>query len=184
MPTLPDTELGLTLLAHARRALERHLGLTAEPFADDERLAQRAATFVTLKLYDELRGCIGSLRPQRALGEDVALNAVAAASRDTRFLPVAARELNNIRIEVSLLSEPQFLEFADEVDLLRQLRPGIDGLILSGSCCSATFLPQVWEQLPEPREFVAALKRKAGLAPDHPASNLLAATYTVCKWRE
>lgn len=184
MPTLPDTELGQTLLAHARRALERHLGLTDEPLADDERLGQRAATFVTLKRHDELRGCIGSLRPQRALGEDVALNAVAAATRDTRFLPVSADELNDIRIEVSLLSEPQFLEFADETDLLRQLRPGVDGLILSGNCRSATFLPQVWEQLPEPREFVAALKRKAGLAPDHPIGNLLVATYTVRKWGE
>ncbi|NMG14243.1 AmmeMemoRadiSam system protein A [Aromatoleum bremense] len=181
---MPDTELGRTLLAHARRALERHFGLTDEPLADDARLAQRGATFVTLKLYDALRGCIGSLRPQRALGEDVAANAVAAATRDTRFLPVSADELNDIRIEVSLLSEPQFLEFTDEADLLRQLRPGIDGLILSGGCRSATFLPQVWNQLPEPREFVAALKRKAGLAPDHPTGNLLAATYTVRKWCE
>ena len=184
MPLPPDTELGPVLLARARQAIERHLGLARAPLSDDPRLAERGATFVTLKRDGELRGCIGSLRPQRALGEDVAVNAVAAATRDTRFVPVTADELNDVRIEVSLLSEPQFLEFTNEDDLLRQLRPGVDGVILSGGCTSATFLPQVWEQLPEPREFLAALKRKAGLSPDHPATGLAMATYTVRKWHE
>jgi uncharacterized protein len=179
-----DTDLGLLLLARARHAITRELGVPGEPPVDDPRLAARGATFVTLKQYGELRGCIGSLRPQRALGEDVDVNAVGAAMRDARFTPVTAKELNDLRIEVSLLSESTFLEFSDEEDLLRRLRPGIDGVILSAGCRSATFLPQVWEQLPGPQDFVAALMRKAGLAPDHPVKHLLVATYTVRKWRE
>ena len=124
------------------------------------------------------------MRAQRPLGHDVVVNAIGAATRDPRFLPVQAHELNVIRVEVSLLSEPQFLEFADEDDLLAQLRPGIDGLMLFGGCRSATFLPQVWEQLPEPGSFLMNLKRKAGLPPDFWEPGMRLARYTVTKWRE
>jgi AmmeMemoRadiSam system protein A len=177
----PDTELGPTLLDRARHAIEHELGLKDASPADDPRLASRGATFVTLRLAGELRGCLGSVRPQRALGHDVVVNAIGAATRDPRFMPVATQELNDIRVEVSLLSEPQFLEFADEDGLLRQLRPGVDGLMLFGGCRSATFLPQVWEQLSDPRDFLDALLRKGGI---RSMQSVVAATYTVRKWQE
>lgn len=178
----PDTELGPALLDRARHAIEHELGLKNASPEDDPRLASRGATFVTLRLAGgQLRGCIGSVRPQRPLGHDVVFNAVGAATRDPRFDPVATHELNDICVEVSLLSEPQFVEFVDEDHLLRQLRPGIDGLMLFGGCRSATFLPQVWEQLPEPRDFLDALLRKGGI---RSMMSVMAATYTVRKWQE
>lgn len=181
MLLLPDTELGPTLLDRARHAIEHELGLKDVSPAEDPRLASRGATFVTLRAEGELRGCIGSVRAQRALGDDIVINAIAAATRDPRFLPVGVYELNDIRVEVSLLSEPQFLDFAGEDDLLGQLRPGIDGLMLFGGCRSATFLPQVWEQLPDPRDFLDALLRKGGI---RSMQNVMAASYTVRKWQE
>lgn len=184
MPLPPATELGEILLARARHAIAHELGTEAAAPADDPRLAERGATFVTIKRNGELRGCIGSVRPQRSLGEDVVINAVAAATKDPRFPPMSDSELGKVAIEVSLLSLAEFVEFSGEDDLMGKLRPGIDGLVLFSGCRSATFLPQVWEQLPEPRMFLAALKQKAGLAPDRPAPNLMAATYTVQKWKE
>lgn len=180
-----STDLGQLLLARARQAIAHHLGYGAAPdTGDDARLASRGATFVTLKKRGELRGCIGSLRAQRPLAEDVVTNAIAAASRDPRFPPVSTEELDEIEVEVSLLSEPEFLEFRDEPELLAQLKPGEDGLILFAGCRSATFLPQVWEQLPEPRDFLAALKHKAGMDPQRPVDGLMAARYHVRKWHE
>lgn len=180
-----STELGARLLARARQAIAHHLGLgPAAGKDDDPRLATRGATFVTLKEDGELRGCIGSLRAQRPLAEDVVANAVAAASRDPRFPPVAADEFDRLHIEVSLLSEPEFIDFRDEAELLAQLRPGEDGLILFAGCRSATFLPQVWDQLPEPAQFLAALKHKAGLDPARTVDGLMAARYQVQKWQE
>lgn len=184
MPLPPDTELGEILLARARHAIAHELGAEPLPPAEDPRLAERAATFVTLKRRGELRGCIGSVRPQRSLGEDVVMNAVGAAVRDPRFPPMTRDELDDVEVEVSLLTPPEFVEFANEEELLGKLRVGVDGLILFSGCRSATFLPQVWEQLGDPASFVAALKRKAGLPPDRPAPNLMAATYQVRKWKE
>lgn len=177
--------LGARLPALARLAIERHLAGAARLQIDDEPcLKSRGASFVTLTRDGELRGCIGSIRPQRPLGEDLVANAISAATADPRFNPVEADELPSLHIEVSVLSEPEFLDFADERALCGSLRPGVDGLILFAGCRNATFLPQVWEQLPDPVMFVAALKQKAGLAPDRPASNLMAARYTVDKWSE
>lgn len=184
MPLPPDTELGDILLFRARHAIAHTLGAALDEPADDPRLNERAATFITLKCSGELRGCIGSVRAQRTLAEDVVVNAVGAATRDPRFSPLTHDELEMVRIEVSLLSAPEFLEFSGEDDLIRQLRPGVHGLLLFAGCRSATYLPQVWDQLPEPQMFLAALKQKAGLAPDRAASNLMAATYTVRKWKE
>ncbi len=175
--------LGPLLLARARQAIAHHIGLGPAP-ADDPRLAQRGACFVTLTLDGALRGCIGSVRPQRALGEDVATNAVGAASRDPRFAPVDSAEFDRLQIEVSLLSSPEFIDFNTEAELLAQLKPGEDGLILFAGCRSATFLPQVWEQLPAPTAFLGALKHKAGLAPERPVDGLMAARYTVQLWQE
>ncbi|MGL1833779.1 AmmeMemoRadiSam system protein A [Rhodocyclaceae bacterium SMB388] len=184
--TLPsDTEIGPELLTRARAAIAQHLGrLVPTPERTPRWLSERAACFVTLKKDGDLRGCVGSIRAQRSLGEDLDINAVAAAARDPRFPPVTADELPDLEIEVSLLSEPEFVEFKDEAELARKLRPGQDGVILFSGCRSATFLPQVWEQLPDPAAFLAALKHKAGLAADRPAPNLMAATYTVRKWSE
>ena len=178
------TELGPLLLAHARHAIAAALGCASDTPEDAETLTRRGATFVTLRKNGELRGCIGSVRAQRPLGEDVRHNAVAAATNDSRFPPVNRDELPALTIEVSLLSEPEFIDFTSEADLCERLRPGRDGLILFSGCRSATFLPQVWDQLPEPERFLAALKQKAGLDPSRPAPNAMAATYRVTKWSE
>jgi uncharacterized protein len=184
MTALSDTELGSRLLCLARQAIGHHLGLCAAPSRDDPLLAQRAATFVTLHLGGKLRGCMGSVRAARPLGEDVTENAVAAAFRDPRFPPVTEAEYGRLQVEVSLLSEPTFLEFGSEDELADMLEPGKHGVFLFSACRSATFLPQVWEHLSDPRTFLAALKEKAGLDPLGPASSLMAATYTVRKWAE
>lgn len=183
MPTT-DTELGQILLAQARRAIADALGLPAPAAPDAPRLAGRGATFVTLTLGGELRGCIGSLNAHRPLGQDVRDNAVAAALRDPRFPPLTAAEFTDVQVEVSLLSEPDFIEFRDEADALAQLEPGRDGVIFFNGCQRATFLPQVWEQLPERRLFMAALKQKAGLPPDFWGPNVMIARYHVRKWHE
>ncbi len=132
-----------------------------------ERLRAPGASFVTLHTKaGALRGCIGSLSAYRPLVEDVQSNALAAAFRDPRFLPVTARELPNLEIEVSVLSEPQPLVFDGPEDLVRKLRPGVDGVVLQKGWHRATFLPQVWEQLPSPETFLEQLCYKAGLPKD------------------
>lgn len=183
MPTI-DEDLGQLLLGQARQAINAALGQPSPPASQDPRLAERGATFVTLTVDGELRGCIGSLNAHRALGDDVRDNAVAAALRDSRFAPLAADELPHIRIEVSLLTEPDFIDFKDEADALAQLEPGRDGVILFNGCQKATFLPQVWEQLPERRAFMAALKQKARLPVDFWSPNIMLARYHVNKWKE
>ena len=182
---MPATDLGHTLLALARQAIAHRLGRAPAPVVpNDPRLHEKGATFVTLTKDGDLRGCIGSLRRSRRLGEDVLANAVAAAMEDPRFAPLEADELDTVTVEVSLLSDPEYLEFAGEEALLAQLRPGEDGLIIFSGCRSATFLPQVWEQLPEPHQFLAALKHKAGLPTHREAAGLMAARYHVRKWKE
>jgi uncharacterized protein len=180
-----DPDLGTLLLALARHAIGRELGhAVADPDAAHPRLAERGATFVTLTQGGELRGCIGSLNAHRPLAADVRENAVGAAFRDPRFPPLRGEEWLSTRVEVSLLSEPDFMEFTSETHLLAQLRPGIDGVIFFHGCQRATFLPQVWQQLPEPRDFLAALKRKAGLPADFWGPKVMIASYQVAKWKE
>ena len=182
---MPDTEFGALLLRLARAAIAHHLGLGPRPQAvGDPRLDERGATFVTLTLNGELRGCIGSVRRTRSLGEDLIVNAIGAASRDSRFPPLLQAEFEHVLIEVSVLSEPEFIDFDTEADLLERITPHKDGLMLFAGCRSATFLPQVWEQLPAPADFLAALKRKAGMAVERPVDGLMAARYGVRKWRE
>ena len=183
MPTT-DTQLGKVLLAQARQAIADALGLPAPAAPEHPQLAERGATFVTLTRDGELRGCIGSLNAHRPLGQDVRDNAVSAALRDPRFPPLTAAEFAEVRVEVSLLSEPDFIEFRDEADALAQLVPGRDGVIFFNGCQRATFLPQVWEQLPEPRQFMAALKQKARLPVDFWGPNIMIARYQVQKWHE
>jgi AmmeMemoRadiSam system protein A len=121
------------------------------------------ATFVTLTQAGALRGCIGSLEAYRPLRDDVAANATNAAFRDPRFPPLTAGELAGTRIEVSVLSAPEPYPFTDRADVLSRLRPGVDGLTLEYGGHRGTFLPQVWDSLPEPDAFLAHLVRKAGL---------------------
>lgn len=181
---MTEHEQGALLLALARGAIAEHLGLGAAPKAKGEWLQQPAATFVTLMLQERLRGCIGSLQPQRALQEDVRANAVAAAFRDPRFPPLAEDELPHTRIEISLLSSQTALTFLDQRDALAQLRPGIDGVVLEYGALRSTFLPQVWEQLPAPETFMAQLKIKAGLPGDFWDPYLRLSRYTVMKWKD
>jgi AmmeMemoRadiSam system protein A len=131
-----------------------------------------------------LRGCIGSLQAARALGADVAENAVAAAFRDPRFPPMTPEEWPSVRVEVSLLSAPKPMRFADEADLLSQIRAGEDGLILECDGRRATFLPQVWDSIPDKVLFLRELVRKAGLPSDTRLARCKVWRYTVTKWKE
>jgi len=175
---------GRALVRLARAAIARQLGRDDRVSADAPWLREPGAVFVTLHRQGALRGCIGSLEARRPLREDVEKNARSAAFLDPRFTPLSLRELDDVEVEVSLLSPPEPIRFTDEADLLRQLRPGVDGLILEQGPHRGTFLPQVWEQLPDPAEFLAHLKRKAGLPADFPTADLRVSRYTVRKWSE
>jgi len=166
MSKLPDNP-GPTLTALARSGIGQALKQQVSPPPHADWLDRRGASFVTLTLNDRLRGCIGTLEAHRPLGRDVHHNALAAAFQDPRFSPLSAPEFPRIHIEVSVLAEPQPLTFTSEQDAQDQLRPGQDGLILHSGARRATFLPQVWQQLPEPAEFLAHLKLKAGLPASH-----------------
>jgi len=126
-------------------------------------LQEVACTFVTLHIGERLRGCIGSLRAHRPLVTDVARHAYAAAFSDTRFSPVAHTEVDLLRIHISILSELEPLTFDTDRDLLALLRAGADGLLIENGDRRATFLPTVWSSFPDGRDFLAALKKKAGM---------------------
>jgi AmmeMemoRadiSam system protein A len=143
----------------------RPLHVVLEKLAEE--LLVPRASFVTLEKNGRLRGCIGSLEAWRPLAIDVAENAFAAAFRDPRFPPVQSEEVEELEIHLSLLTMPIAMTFSSEIDLLAQLRPGVDGLILSDGPCRGTFLPSVWSELTTPQLFLAQLKRKAGLAADY-----------------
>ena len=175
---------GETLLSIARNAIEHQLEGKPKVNLEFPWLAQAGATFVTLTKDGGLRGCIGSLEPARALDEDVAQNALGAAFRDPRFPPLSVEEWPHCRVEVSLLSAPKPIRFADEADLVAQLRAGEDGVILEADGKRATFLPQVWEDVHDRRAFLAQLVRKAGLAAETPLSRCKVSRYRVVKWKE
>ena len=177
-------ELGNVLLTIARSAIAEELGLPGRGEASHMALGQSGATFVTLKHAGKLRGCIGSIRPVRPLGVDVRQNAIAAAFRDPRFPPLAVVEFEELAVEVSLLTADERIDVADEDELVARLRPGLDGLIIEYGRRRATFLPQVWDALPDPREFLAALKRKAGLPEDFWSPQINVSRYGVTKWLE
>ena len=143
------------------------------------RLAAPRASFVTLERDGRLRGCIGSLAPRRPLAVDVARNAWRAAFEDPRFAPLTEGEYEGVGLSVSILSVPVALEFASEDDLIGQLQPGVDGLVLEDGEKRAAFLPQVWRHCPEAPVFLARLKAKAGLEADHWADTLRVRRYTA-----
>lgn len=164
---LLDERQGQQLLVLARKALTEKMAKGTGPAVPDEpALSTRAATFVTLKIAGKLRGCIGNLEPVGALWEGVRDNAINAAFHDHRFSPLTPEELPSVRVDISILSPPKPLEYKDAEDLLAKLRPGIDGVILRDGRRGATFLPQVWHQLPSPRQFLDHLCLKAGLPRD------------------
>ncbi len=181
---MDDAVRGSSLISIARSAIARALGEARSPVAQEAWLNEMGATFVTLTLHGQLRGCIGSLEAHRPLFDDVSSNAVAAAFHDHRFPPVSLEEFGGLSVEVSLLSPVQPMSFTSEPDALAQLRPGVDGVIFQYNHYRSTFLPQVWEQLPQPREFMAQLKRKAGLPDDFWAEGVKLSRYTVTKYRE
>jgi len=179
-----DAALGGALLSRARNAIADAFALPAGHEPSHPALAAPGATFVTLRRQGALRGCIGTLTALRPLGDDVRLHALCAAFHDTRFAPLGRDEFDDLEIEVSLLEPALPLAARSEAEAHALLRPGIDGVILEWRGARATFLPQVWEQLPEPREFLAALKRKAGLASGFWAEDVQLSRYRVRKFVE
>lgn len=172
-----------TLKEIARESILHGLGagspleVAAESFTP--LLRKEAAAFITLRREGRLRGCIGSLTARRPLVVDVAENAYAAAFRDPRFSPLSEEEFPEVDIHISVLTPPVELPAPDRAGLLRALRPGMDGLLLQDPPHRATFLPQVWESLPEPERFLDELLKKAGLSPGHWSESLTFQRYSV-----
>jgi AmmeMemoRadiSam system protein A len=159
------------LLKTAREAIRSRLGCGSKDIISREKLPQillaNGASFVTLKKEGELRGCIGSLQAYRPLYDDVSANAVNSAFRDPRFPPVAKQELDGLKIEISVLSERTKIEYFDFEDIKKKIIPGTHGVYLTAGYNSATFLPQVWEQLYDHKDFFKHLCIKAGLPGDY-----------------
>jgi len=181
--TMLDVEDRETLLQVAadsiRHGLETGHALSVSVEDYSPTLQQPGASFVTLTILQQLRGCIGMLAATRPLIEDVAANAFAAAFEDTRFPPLTKAEYDQLEYHISILNPAEIMEFDSEADLLQQIRPGIDGLILEDRGRRATFLPSVWESLPEAADFLQHLKRKAGLSADYWSNTLRMQRYTV-----
>jgi hypothetical protein len=171
------------LIDVARRSIEHGLQtgrpLVVTPSEYHRDLKAVRASFVTLQKHGELRGCIGHLEAVQPVVVDVAENAFAAAFRDPRFSPLTAEEWPEVDLHLSLLTRPEPVEFTDETDLIQQLRPGEDGLILQDGPNRGTFLPSVWESLPDAADFLTHLKHKAGLAANHWSPHLEIYRYTT-----
>lgn len=183
---MPDSggTFGERLLALVRGAIRSHLGLPTSPAdTSDAAFSAPGAAFVTLTRNGHLRGCIGSLAPTRSLREDVSRNALAAAFRDPRFPPVTADELSQIEVEVSVLG-PVRRQPCPSRQACLELITAEDGVILSSGRHSATFLPQVWEQLPDANAFLDYLMTKAGLSPEYWPPDMEVGLYRVVKYRE
>jgi len=182
-PAGPFAPYRTLLLDTARSSIREGLrrGRPLRPTLDDAppRLVEPGASFVTLQRGGRLRGCIGTLEPHQPLLTDVAANAYAAAFRDPRFPPLGEDELDDLHLHLSILHPPEPLECASEAELRRCLRPGVDGLILEADGRRATFLPSVWESLPDPAAFVHQLKLKAGLPADYWSDGVRLWRYTT-----
>jgi len=185
MPESDMNKRGEVLISIARNSIESEFGRQQESDNEDlPWLKEKGATFVTLNRNAQLRGCIGTLEAHRPLLLDVKGNAYAAAFRDPRFSPLTENELSDTEVEVSLLSAMLPMLFSDEQDALAQLQPGIDGVVFEFGRYRSTFLPQVWEQLPEVSLFMAHLKNKAGLHPEFWDDEVKLYRYSVSKWKE
>jgi len=180
---------GKYLLGVARETIKNRLGNIEEPQINwkkiPEKFQERLGTFVTVTIEDNLRGCIGHIIPRESLMEGIKENAINAAFKDPRFHPLTKEEFDRIEIEISILISPQELSYSGAEDLLKKLRPGIDGVIIKKGFYEATFLPQVWEQLSEKEEFLSHLCLKAGLSPDSwKKEKLHVSTYQVQAFEE
>jgi AmmeMemoRadiSam system protein A len=176
-------ERAATLIAIAREAISRADRPVAPAAWNAGWLQERAASFVTLKLDRDLRGCIGSVDAHRALGDDVAHNAYSAAYRDPRFSPVAEGERARLQVEVSVLTPRMPIEAPSEEAAVAAMRPGIDGIYLEYGEMRSTFLPQVWESIPDALDFLCELRRKAGLPRRFWHERLRLSRYTVDKYK-
>lgn len=176
---------GSILLKVARSSIAHEFGLEElyEP-PSEPWLKEKEATFVTLTIDGELRGCIGAVEAYRPLLDDLRSHAEAAAFSDPRFPELTIEEYPRIKIEVSVLSALEKIDFVDERDALSQIRPKIDGIVFEAGRHRSTFLSQVWEKLPDVKSFMSQLKRKAGLAGDDWPENLELFRYTLLKWYE
>jgi AmmeMemoRadiSam system protein A len=174
---------GLALLRIAAASIEyglqHHRPLTVDASSYPRALRREGASFVTLKQHGGLRGCVGSVEAYRPIVDDVAANGFAAAFRDSRFSRLTAEERFGLSLSVSVLSVPQPLCIRDEDDLLAQLHVGVDGLVIRCDDRRALFLPQVWEMLSEPREFLGQLKVKAGLSRDYWSEDVRASRFAT-----
>lgn len=173
----------LTLLKTARHSIEHGLKYQ-RPFSVSisdysESLTVKRACFVTLLKNQELRGCIGSLVATKPIIADVSNNAFSAAFKDFRFDPVCREEFERVSIHISVLSEPEPIIFHSEQDLINQIQPGVDGLILTKANQRGTFLPSVWESIPDPKQFLQHLKCKAGLNKDDWSEQIKISRYTT-----
>jgi AmmeMemoRadiSam system protein A len=182
-------EEGEYLISTARETIEQRLYNRKAGEKADETISpkyrERRGTFVTLTINGGLRGCIGHISPQESVLESVRANAINAAFRDPRFRPLSQEEWAKVKVEVSILTDPQPLAYSDGDDLLRKLRPDIDGVIIKKGYKQSTFLPQVWEQLPDTREFLNHLCLKAGLdANAWQTEKLEVSTYQVQAFEE
>ncbi len=178
----PDA--GDILLPLARAAIGERWGQAPAPYSDAGWLHQPGASFVTLKLHGDLRGCIGTIEPHRSLAQDVRANAIAAAFEDTRFGALSPDELDAVRIEVSVLSPLEPLHFESRDEALGLLRPGVDGVLLACGRRRATFLPQMWARFRDPQTFIAHLTIKAGLPAGYWDDTMTLSRYAVTSWHE
>jgi len=174
MPFTNDLQNTLLKLAQDSIVHGLRTGQALQPVLTDfpDSLRQKQASFVTLERHGQLRGCIGMLEAVRPLALDVAENAFAAAFRDPRFPPLRDSELFGLQLHISILSPSEAIHFESESDLVAQLQPNIDGLILQEGLHRGTFLPSVWEQLPESKDFLRHLKQKAGLPAEYWSNSL------------
>lgn len=178
--TREQSEILLQLAKQAIwHGLETGKPLAVEPRNYAPQLQEQQASFVTLEIDNNLRGCIGTIIAFQPLVSDVAYHAYAAAFADPRFTKLQREEFPRLAIHISILSKPEPIHFSSESHLLQQLRPGIDGVIITMGKQRATFLPSVWESLTEPRDFLMHLKRKAGLDPYYWSATLKVERYTV-----
>ena len=185
LPDVARAALGSALLGYARMCILHEFGGVDAIVPRMPRFEAPGATFVTITRPDgTVRGCTGSVEARRPLWQDVRANAVAAAFLDPRSEPLRKRELHADEIEVALLSPLERMTFDSEEDAIAKLRPGIDGLVLSWGPIRSVVLPQAWERIPDPRDFLAYLKMRARLAPTFWAHDIELRRFTVERWRE
>lgn len=185
LPVRPShAEQGATLLQLARAAIGHAFQRQVRAPADAIWLSANGATFVTLTINGQLRGCIGSIEARRPLHEDVKENALAAAFQDPRFKPLRPSEFDAMRIEVSLLSPAEPIAFTNEASAIAALRPHVDGVVFEYGPHRSVYLPQVWEEIPAPAEFLSHLKQKAGFPKQFWADGIHLMRFRVDKWEE